>query len=184
MHPLKEALKRNLTKKELECLRTGYDIIGSIAILEIPPELEKKEKLIAEEVQKLNPSVKTITKKTSAHGGVYRTRKIKIIKGKRTKKTQHKESKAVLELDVEKCYFSPRLSTERLRIAKQVKEGEEVLVGFSGIAPYPLVIAKNSKPNHIDAVEHNPIANEYAEKNATKNKSKEKISLYLDDFEN
>ena len=45
---LREALKGKLTKKEVAHLRAAFDIIGSIAIIEIPDELIKKEKIIAE----------------------------------------------------------------------------------------------------------------------------------------
>jgi tRNA G37 N-methylase Trm5 len=39
---LREAVEKKLTKKELEKLKTSFDVIGSIAILEIDKELEKK----------------------------------------------------------------------------------------------------------------------------------------------
>ena len=45
---LKDALKERLTKKELDSFISSYDTVGTVAILEIPKELEKKEKLIAE----------------------------------------------------------------------------------------------------------------------------------------
>jgi tRNA (guanine37-N1)-methyltransferase len=41
---LKESLKGKLTKKELESLKTSFDVIGDVAIIEIPDELKKKEK--------------------------------------------------------------------------------------------------------------------------------------------
>ena len=72
--------------------------------------------------------------------------------------------------NVEKVYFSPRLATERLRIAKLVKKNESVLVMFSGSGAYPLVIAKNSNPNIIYGIEVNPIAHKYAEQNIFLNK--------------
>jgi len=44
MVTLRQALEKKLTKKEREKLISSYDVLGSIAIIEIPPELEKKEK--------------------------------------------------------------------------------------------------------------------------------------------
>jgi len=43
---------------------------------------------------------------------------------------------------VEKCYFSPRLSTERLRIAALPRPGEVVLNMFAGVGPYSNTLSK------------------------------------------
>ena len=43
---LKDLLTKKLTKKEMEFLKTSFDTIGDVAIIEIPDELEKKEKEI------------------------------------------------------------------------------------------------------------------------------------------
>lgn len=75
-------------------------------------------------------------------------------------------------INYEKTYFSPRLSNERLRVAKQVKDKEHVLVMFSGAAPYPCVIAKNAKPERIVGIELNPKAHELALENIHINKLK------------
>ena len=40
---LREALKKKLSSKELKALKTSFDIIGDILIIEIPKELKKKE---------------------------------------------------------------------------------------------------------------------------------------------
>ncbi|GAG38880.1 unnamed protein product, partial [marine sediment metagenome] len=85
------------------------------------------------------------------------------------------------KLNVENCYFSPRLSNERKRIADLVKNNEEILLMFSGVAPYPLVIAKNSNPKTIYAVEINPKAHKYAVENIKLNKLENKIKLFKGD---
>ncbi len=85
-----------------------------------------------------------------------------------------------LRLNVERVYFSPRLATERKRIAGLVKAGESVLVMFSGCAPYPIVIAKNSKAKEVYGIEINPLACSYAEENAKLNKTNN-IRLYCGD---
>lgn len=178
---LKEALQSKLSEKEMKYLRTGFDAVGSIAIIEIPKELVKKEKLIAQTILNLNNSIRTIAKKVGRHTGKFRTQKIKIIAGEKNKVTEYKESGCRFKLDVEKCYFSPRLSHERLRIVSQVKEGENILVMFSGIGPYPIVLAKNSPAQKIIGVELNPTAHKYAVENVKLNKFQEKISLYKGD---
>lgn len=178
---LKQFLKGKLSPKQIAQVRRAFDVIGDIAIIEIPPELEKKEKIIAQALLKMNKNIKVVAKKAGVHKGVYRTQKLKIIAGERRKKTEHKESGVRLRLDVEKCYFSPRLGTERLRIARQVKPGETILVMFSGTAPYPLVLAKHTRAREIHGIEINPAAHKYAQENVALNKLENKILLFQGD---
>ena len=165
-----DLLKDKLTKEELPLLPKSFDIIGDILIFELDKKLEKKEKIIAEAFLKCYKNIKVVAKKTAAISGRYRTRKLKILAGENRKETVHKENNVLIKLDVEKCYFSPRLANERLRIAKLVKPKEHVLVMFSGVGPYCLVIAKNSKAEKIYGIEINPIAHKYALKNVRINK--------------
>ena len=178
---LKNALEKKLTKKQLSLVPKAFDTIGEIAVFsDFPEELEKEEKLIANTLIKINKKIKTVAKKTKEHSGTYRTRKLKIVAGKRTKTTTHKESKVAVKLNIETCYFSPRLSTERERIAKLVKKDESILVMFSGVGIYPLVIEKNANPKEIYSIEINPHAHKFAEENIKLNKAK-KIKLFKGD---
>ena len=52
---------------------------------------------------------------------------------------------------------------------------------FSGAAPYPLVIAKNSKAKEVYGIEINPIAHKYALENIKKNKLENKVKVFLGD---
>lgn len=167
---LKEALKKKLTKRQLSFLRTSYDIIGDIAIIEVPEELVKKEKIIAKTLLGLHKNIKVVCKKAGIHKGTFRTQKLKILAGEKRKTTTCKENNCIFKLNVETSYFSPRLATERLRITKLVKPNESVLVMFAGVAPYPIVIAKNSKPKSVIGIELNPEAYEFALENIALNK--------------
>ncbi|MBW2992438.1 methyltransferase domain-containing protein [Candidatus Woesearchaeota archaeon] len=169
-HTLKNLLKSKLTKKQLEKLPNAYDIIGDILIIDLDPALKPKEKLISQTLSSLHPNIKTVCKKQDIHKGKFRTQKLKIIAGEKRKETIHKENNIRLKLNIETCYFSPRSGNERKRIANQVKKGENILVMFSGIAPLPVTIAKNTKAKHITAIELNPKAHKYAEENLKLNK--------------
>ncbi len=169
---LKEALKGILTEKELEIVKTSYDIVNDIAIVEVDEELVPKEKKIAEKIMELHRNIKTVLKKKGIHEGSFRIQKMQHIMGEDKRETVYKENGLSFKLNVEQVYFSPRLSTERKRIAEQVKPGEKVLVMFSGYGPYPLVIL-NEEPNveKIVSVEINPKAIEYQKENIELNKS-------------
>ena len=169
MASLKDLLNNKLKPEEIP---KSFDIIGRIAIFSKLPSDIKKQKLIAKSLLKLNKNIHTVLLKTNKISGLYRLPKYKYLVGLKTKETLHRENNCVFSLDVEKCYFSPRLSHERLRISKQVKNNEVILVMFSGIGVYPIVISKNSKPKSIEAVEINHVAVDYALDNLKLNKVK------------
>lgn len=172
---LRDVLKKNLTKKEMEHLKTAFDQVGEIAIMDIPPELEAKERFIGMTLIEMNKNIKTVVKKSGAHSGELRLRSVAHLAGERTTITTHKESGCKFTLDIEKVYFSVRLGTERLRIAELIVEGEEVLAMFSGCGSYPIVISKNSPAKSIVAVELNEAGHEFAKMNVEKNRIKNVI---------
>ncbi len=74
--------------------------------------------------------------------GEHRLRSLRHLAGDKRTLTIHRENGCVFKVDVARCYFSPRLSTERLRIARQAKSGEQVLNMFAGVGPFSIPIAK------------------------------------------
>lgn len=178
---LEEILRDKLSKKEMEILPSGQEVVGSILILELPEELLKKEKVIAAAFLKFNKSLKTVVRKDQAHAGVFRTRKMKFLAGKDTRETLYRENNVSMKVDIEKAYFSARLAHERQRVNDLVKKNEMILVMFSGVGPYPLVLAKNSSAKEIVGVEINPRAHELALGNVLMNNFGERIKLYLGD---
>jgi len=174
-------LKGKLTAKQLGLIPRSQEIVGKIMILEVPEQLEKKEKLIAEAYLKINKNIETVVKKSKIHHGEFRLRGVKILAGKKSKETIHQENGIRIKLHLEKTYFSARSGHERLRIAQQVKKGEEVLVMFSGAGPYPLVIAKNSSAKKVYGIEINPLAHQYALESVKMNKLEDKIVIIQGD---
>lgn len=177
---LKQALVNVLDVDEIAIMSRSFDIIGDIAVIEIPDELKKKEKVIAEAVLNLHKNIAVVAKKKGAHEGTFRLQKIKILAGVKRKETIHVENGTRLKLDVEKVYFSPRQATERKRIAEQVIKGERILVMFSGAGPYVFVLAKNSQAKEIVGIEKNPNGHKYALENLRLNKV-HNVRLYKGD---
>ncbi|MFH1721691.1 MAG: class I SAM-dependent methyltransferase family protein [Candidatus Altiarchaeota archaeon] len=161
----REALEGKLSDDEAGLVPKSYDLIGDIAIVEIPEGLEEKKKEIGQSFLDTFPNIKVVAAKTAPVGSEYRTRGVKVIAGENRLDTVHREYGCRYRLDVSKAYFSPRLGTERMRVAKQVKKGERILVLFAGIGPYAILIAKMAKPSEVVAVELNPDAVEYLRQN-------------------
>ncbi|MEM0301952.1 MAG: class I SAM-dependent methyltransferase family protein [Archaeoglobaceae archaeon] len=166
---LKEMLRDKLSEEELKILRRSFEIIGDIAIIEIPDELISKKELIADAILKKHKHLKTILRKVGEVNGVFRVAKYEKIYGEETE-TIAKEHGCRFLVDPTKVYYSSKLSTERERIARLVKEGERVLVMFAGVGPYAIVIARLSKAKEVVGVELNRIAVEYFRRNVKLNK--------------
>jgi len=179
---LKEALKHKLTEKELKLLIRSFDVIGDLAIIKIPVQLENKEILIGETILSRHKNIKTVAKQTGVYTGEFRTIPLTIIAGDNRKETRYKEHGVHFILNPEEVYFSVRLSTERIRIAQLVKAEETVLVLFSGIGAFPLVIAKNSGAEKIVGIEKNPTAHAYALKSMALNKQFSNVTLFQGDI--
>ena len=149
----------------------GYDLVGNIAIVKFTRETSsKKKKQEANQILKQHNSITTVLEKTGKFKGRLRTLKTKFIAGINTKEALYKENNCLFRFNVETCYFSPRLSQERLEVAKMVKKGESVLVLFGGVAPFAIIIAKNAKPLRILSIELGRECTKYALENVKRNK--------------
>ncbi len=106
----------------------------------------------------IHREVKAVWRQTSSVSGDYRLRKLKFLSGERKTETIHREYGCIFKIDLEKAYFSPRLSYERLRIARLIQPREVVLNMFAGVGCYSICIAKHSKPLKVFSVDINPAA--------------------------
>lgn len=162
---------------------TSFDVVGSkeksVAIIESTNVRE--DKILAENILKKHPNIKSVLKKTSERKGRYRNREYKVIAGVKNTEVIHKEYGFLLKLNPKYTYFSPREATERQRLASEVKPDESILIMFSGICPIGIAIEK--KQPHVKEVyciEINPRAHKYAEENIKLNKLN-KIELFNGD---
>ncbi len=159
----------------------AFDVVGDIAIMEVPAGLVKKERGAASAIMLGQKYIKAVYKKVGGHKGKLRIQKLKLVAGEKRTETTHKENGVLLKLDVAKTYFSPRQATERKRICAQIKKPEAVLVMFSGIGPFAIEIAKNSPTSEVCGVELNKAAHNFAVENAKLNKVESKVRLFCGD---
>ncbi len=180
---LRELLEKRFSEDELRHVKGSFDIIGDVAIIEIPDEIAHRERDIVDALLEIHPNIQTVYKKGSEREGLYRLRELELIYGEE-KETEHREHGFRIRLDVRKVYFSPREGTERQRIAKQVKPNEIVMVMFAGAGPYAIAIAKRQPDvKRVYAVEINPDAYRYMVENVRINKLGHKIIPVLGDVE-
>jgi tRNA (guanine37-N1)-methyltransferase len=167
---LKTLLSQTLSLKELADVYNSYDIIGDIAIIRTTKQTAKHSRDIAQAIMTVHNNIKTVLAQTSPVKGEFRLRKLEHVAGEHKTHTIHKESGCLFNVDLEKCYFSPRLFHERKRIAEQVKPGEIIVNMFAGVGCFSILIAKKAKATKVYSIDINPAAVEYIRINARTNR--------------
>jgi tRNA (guanine37-N1)-methyltransferase len=152
-----------------------------VAVVEVPDGLREYERLVAEAIMEVHRGVRSVLGKASSRYGEYRLRELRLILGDPDTEVEHRESGCRFRVDPNLAYFSTRESTERDRIVSMVRPGEDVLVMFSGVAPFPVRIAKGVEGVKVTGVEVNPDAHRYAQANAKLNKVADRVQLHLGD---
>jgi len=155
---LLELLSKVLSPKEMSSVYGSFDIVGDIAIVRLTNVSKKKAKKIADALMSVHGNVKTVLGQTNPVSGEFRIRRLIHVAGERRANTIHKESGCVFSVDLEKCYFSPRLSHERARIASLVKPDETVVNMFAGVGCFSIAIAKHVNSARVFSIDVNPMA--------------------------
>ncbi|KYK28972.1 MAG: hypothetical protein AYK23_01805 [Candidatus Proteinoplasmatales archaeon SG8-5] len=152
-------------------LPTSFDVVGDVYIIKLEDGLMPHSRDIAGAILKAHSNAKVVALDTGVEGE-FRTRKLDIIGGEERTRTTHKEYGLSFDLDIAKVYFSPRLATERKRIAEMVRKGERIIDMFAGVGPFSLLIAKTAEPEIVYAIDKNPEAITYLIENIKINKIK------------
>jgi tRNA (guanine37-N1)-methyltransferase len=178
---LKRIMRNNLDETEISKLTSSFDNIGGIVILRIPETLVDKRHMIGSAILDNIKSARSVYMQTSPIAGDHRTRKLELIAGDDNPITSYKEFGCRFKVDVERTYFSPRLSTERFRIANLTLENEVVTNMFAGVGTFSIIICKFRNVKKVYNVDINRAAHELSVFNASLNKMEERIeSLYGD----
>jgi tRNA G37 N-methylase Trm5 len=118
---------------------------------------------------------------TSSVHSELRLRRFKFVGGENGTATTHRELGFMFPVDVEKVYFSPRLSHERMRIAEQVGKVEVVLTMFAGAGCFSILIVKYSKAEKVSSIDANSSEVRYIRENIRLNRVYGTVSSMLGD---
>ena len=168
---LKKALENILSDKDNADLVSAFDQIGDIIIVRIPESLISKKKSIGKTLLEQVKTAKSVFYQSSPVEGDFRTRNLQLIAGDKKSETEYKENGCRFIIDVEKAFFSPRLSTERERISNLVNDGDVVINMFGGVGMFSILAAKK-KQCIVYNIDINPTASKLCEENIKLNKLK------------
>jgi tRNA (guanine37-N1)-methyltransferase len=182
-HPrtLEAALADWIPSDLMSKLPRSFDVVGDITVLELGSELAAYETSIAEAIIQVHPNVRAVFAKSGEVSGAERVRPLRHIAGESRTLTIHKEHGCSFKVDLSKVFFSPRLSTEHLRIAGMVDKGERVVDMFAGVGPFSILIAKRLDDVRVEAIDANPQAIELIRTNVRANKVESKVYAHLGD---
>jgi tRNA (guanine37-N1)-methyltransferase len=180
-HMLKNILSGIMSPDEVIKVYSAFDQIGDIIIIKIPHDLMPKNKLIAETILANIKTAKAVFAQVSPVKGDYRVRDLEFVAGENRTLTEYREYGCRFKVDVAKTYFSPRLSTERSRIASMVGPDETIVNMFAGVGTFSILITRMNKTCKVYSIDSNIAAVKLCEENAKLNKVQERVvSIYGD----
>lgn len=159
----------------------AFDIIGDIAIFKLPNSSMARAEVVAEAIMKRHRNVKAVFAQTGGVAGDFRLRRLAHIAGENRSVAVHRESGCCFAVDLESCYFSPRLMHERMRIAHMVQPDEVVVNMFAGVGCFSIIIAKHSQAAKVFSIDVNPVAVEFMKENIRRNRVYGKVVPLLGD---
>jgi tRNA (guanine37-N1)-methyltransferase len=172
---LKEKLQGLVPEEYMGKLSNRFHVIGNIAVLSLAPELEPYKKEIGDAVFSSGKNIHTVLNKTSKLQGDRRVAGFEALAGSGDTVTMHKEFGFLYHLDVATVFWSSRLGYERMRVAAEVMDGEDVLLPFSGVGPFAVPLA--ARGAHVLALEKSREACLYLAENARRNRVEKQITI-------
>lgn len=151
-------------------LPSSFDVVGDIAVIKLPPELRPHRAAIGAAILRWNRRIRVVVEDRGVKGE-HRVRAVEVIAGERRTTTVHVEHGLRYRVDLARAYFSPRLASERMRIAVKIEDGETVADPFAGVGPYAILIAKRRRPKAVHASDANPVAVESLRQNVAANRA-------------
>lgn len=178
---LRNQMRYKIPEHQLGNVPKRFDIIGDIAVLSIPDELDSYKFDIARYITAIHRNLKTVLNKTTKVDGDNRIANFEILFGDETI-TIHKEYGFSYRIDVGKVFFNNRLSYERQRVVSRINPHEKVLVPFCGVGPFAIPAAFLGF--ETVAIEKNPEAFKWLQENARLNHVDNNMTLIQDDVAN
>ncbi|MGA1866781.1 MAG: class I SAM-dependent methyltransferase [Thermoplasmatota archaeon] len=163
----------------MSLLPSSFDMIGDIAIMKLPTELIPRRLEIGNALGQFNRNIRSVALNRGVKGDL-RVMDLEVISGDSNLETTHVENNLRFKLDPSLVYFSPRLATERMRVAEMVRD-EKVLDMFAGIGPFSINIASLGRAETVVGIDLNPHCIRYFNTNILLNSVEDRVETHLGD---
>lgn len=165
---LRAALRGAIGDGEAALAYSAFDQIGHVIVVRVPGALRHRRAEIGSALLGAVKPARSVYAQSSDVSGERRTRGLELIAGVDEPVTLYVEHGCRLEVDVREAFFSPRLATERQRVAGAVAGGETILNMFGGVGAFSIVAAMAERCA-VYSVDVNPVAARLCEANAARN---------------
>lgn len=147
----------------LDLAPRAFEQLGDIVVVKVPKELaeDPRPAQLGDALLRFHAARAVFHDKGVK--GEFRTRDLVRIAGTGDSLTRVAENGVSLWVDLSRAYFSPRLATERHRVAALVRPGEHLVDLFGGVAPQGIQAAR--KGAAVDTIDLNPDAMPLAQRN-------------------
>ena len=154
----------------------SYERVGDVVVIdEDDPDRARR---VADAVVESDLPVDAVLNRASKVKGQERVRDWEVLAGEGTE-TIHREYGCEYVVDLAEAFFSPRLATERHRVAEQVSSGEQAFDMFAGVGPFVVPFARRGAT--VVGVDVNAEAIEYLRENARRNGVEERVTAICGD---
>lgn len=161
----------------------GYERMGPVLVLRLPeklrPSFEEIAKAFADEI----PGVRRVLRHAGSVQGEFREPNNEHLWGEAIEACV-REHGTVYRFDPVRLLFSRGNKTERSRMASLVRPGERVADLFAGIGYFAIPAARADRSVRVQAVERNPAAFEFLERNLVENHVESQVTRALGDNRN
>ena len=149
----------------------SYERVGDVVVVD-EDDPDRAER-VAEAVVESDLPVDAVLNRASKVKGQERVRDWEVLAGEGTE-TVHREYGCEYLVDLAEAFFSPRLATERHRVAEQVEAGEHAFDMFAGVGPFVVPFARRGAT--VVGADVNPEAIAYLRENARRNGVAERVT--------
>ncbi len=179
-HPQESiGLKLKLAKDKEALLPQGWEMVGDVLTLRLPPELENdKQRVAAAYAEVLG--ARAVLLERGIVQGAWRRPQVELVYGSDTE-TVHPEGDILYKLDPAKVMFSSGNFEEKQSMRRLPCAGETVVDMFAGIGYFTLPMAKHASPRLVWACELNPDSYGYLRENIQMNGVEDRVIAVLGD---
>ncbi|PSP71146.1 SAM-dependent methyltransferase [Halobacteriales archaeon QH_6_68_27] len=149
----------------------SYERVGDVVVVD-EDDPDRAER-VAEAVVESDLPVDAVLDRASKVKGQERVRDWEVLAGEGTEAV-HREYGCEYLVDLAEAFFSPRLATERHRVAEQVEAGEHAFDMFAGVGPFVVPFARRGAT--VVGADVNPEAIAYLRENARRNGVAERVT--------
>ena len=149
----------------------SYERVGDVVVVD-EDDPDRADRVAAAVVESDLP-VDAVLDRASKVKGQERVRDWEVLAGEGTE-TVHREYGCEYLVDLAEAFFSPRLATERHRVAEQVEAGEHAFDMFAGVGPFVVPFARRGAT--VVGADVNPEAIAYLRENARRNGVAERVT--------